>query len=53
MAKIEVIDIQRQKVAEMEVDDRLLKPTEKSHLIYDVVRWQLAGKRSGDLLVRE
>src|SRR5512137_1818860 len=53
MAKIEVIDIQRQKVAEMEVDDRLLKGTEKSHLIYDVVRWQLAGKRSGTAATKE
>jgi large subunit ribosomal protein L4 len=53
MAKIEVIDIQRQKVAEMEVDDRLLKATEKSHLIYDVVRWQLAGKRSGSAATKE
>ncbi len=53
MAKIEVIDIQRQKVAEMEVDDRLLKATEKSHLIYDVVRWQLAGKRSGTAATKE
>lgn len=53
MAKIEIIDIQRQKVAEMEVDDRLLTATDKSHLIYDVVRWQLAGKRSGTAATKE
>jgi large subunit ribosomal protein L4 len=53
MAKIEVIDIQRQKVAEMEVDDRLLQATEKSHLIYDVVRWQLACRRKGTAATKE
>ena len=53
MAKVEVIDIQRQKVAEMEVDDRLLQATEKSHLIYDVVRWQLACRRSGTAATKE
>jgi large subunit ribosomal protein L4 len=53
MAKIEIIDMERKKVAEMEVDDRLLKAEEKSHLIYDVVRWQLAGKRSGTAATKE
>jgi large subunit ribosomal protein L4 len=53
MAKIEIIDMERKKVAEMEVDDRLLKAKEKSHLIYDVVRWQLAGKRSGTAATKE
>jgi large subunit ribosomal protein L4 len=53
MAKIEIIDMERKKVAEMEVDDRLLKTEEKSHLIYDVVRWQLAGKRSGTAATKE
>ncbi|NWF57178.1 MAG: 50S ribosomal protein L4 [Syntrophaceae bacterium] len=53
MAKVEVIDMQRQKVAEMEVDDRLLKTTEKSHLIYDVVRWQLARRRRGTAATKE
>lgn len=53
MAKIEIIDMQRQKVAEMEVDDRLLTAKGKSHLVYDVVRWQLAGKRSGTAATKE
>ncbi len=53
MAKVEVIDIQRQKVAEMEVDDRLLKATEKSHLLYEVVRWQLARRRRGTAATKE
>ena len=53
MAKLEVIDIQRQKVAEIEVDDHLLQATEKSHLIYDVVRWQLACRRRGTAATKE
>ena len=53
MARIEVVDMQRQKVAEMEVDDRLLNATEKDHLVYDVVRWQLACRRSGTAATKE
>jgi large subunit ribosomal protein L4 len=53
MAKVEVVDIQRQKVGEMEVDDRLLQAKEKSHLIYDVVRWQLACRRKGTAATKE
>jgi len=53
MAKIEIIDIQRQKVAEMEVDDHLLNATDKSHLVYDLVRWQLACRRSGTAATKE
>ena len=53
MAKIEIIDIQRQKVAEMEVDDRLLNATDKAHLVYDLVRWQLACRRSGTAATKE
>ena len=53
MAKIEIIDIQRQKVAEMEVDDQLLNATDKAHLVYDVVRWQLACRRSGTADTKE
>ncbi len=53
MAKIEVVDIQRKKVAEMEVDDQLLKATDKDHLVYDLVRWQLACRRSGTAATKE
>jgi len=53
MAKIEIIDIQRQKVAEMEVDDRLLNATDKAHLAYDLVRWQLACRRGGTAATKE
>jgi large subunit ribosomal protein L4 len=53
MAKIEIIDIQRQKVAEMEVDDHLLNAADKAHLVYDLVRWQLACRRSGTAATKE
>ena len=53
MAKVDVFDIQRQKISEMEVDDRLLNEPEKPHLIYDVVRWQLASRRSGTASTKE
>ena len=53
MAKVDVIDIRRQKIAEMEVDDGLLKAPERSHLIYDVVRCQLASRRSGTASTKE
>jgi large subunit ribosomal protein L4 len=47
------MDIQRQKVDEVEVDDRLLKEPEKPYLIYEVVRWQLAGRRRGTAATKE
>ncbi len=53
MAKVPVFDIQRQKIAEMEVEDRLLNEPERPHLIYDVVRGQLASRRSGTAATKE
>ncbi len=53
MTKVDVIDIRKQKVAEMEVDDRLLNQPEKNHLVYDVVRCQLASRRSGTAATKE
>ena len=53
MAKVDVIDIRRQKIAEIEVDEGLLNAPEKSHLIYDVVRCQLASRRSGTASTKE
>ncbi len=53
MAKVDVIDIRRQKISEIEVDDRLLNEPEKAHLIYDVVRAQLASRRSGTASTKE
>jgi len=53
MVKVEVIDLKRQKIAEMEVADYLLNEPEKSHLVYEVVRHQLAGKRRGTAATKE
>jgi large subunit ribosomal protein L4 len=53
MAKIDILDIRRQKVSEAEVDDRLLKEADKPHLIYDVVRMQLACRRRGTAATKE
>ena len=53
MAKVDIFDIHRQKISEMEVDDRLLNEPEKPHLIYEIVRMQLAGRRSGTASTKE
>jgi large subunit ribosomal protein L4 len=53
MAKIDILNIRRQKVSEVEVDDRLLKEADKPHLIYDVVRMQLASRRRGTAATKE
>ncbi len=53
MAKVDIIDLRRQKVAEMDVDDRLLSEPEKNHLVYDVVRCQLASRRRGTAATKE
>jgi large subunit ribosomal protein L4 len=53
MAKVDVIDIRRQKISEMEVDDRLLSEPEKPHLVYDIVRMQLACRRRGTASTKE
>jgi large subunit ribosomal protein L4 len=53
MAKVDILDMRRQKVSEMEVDDRLLNEVEKPHLVYDVVRMQLARRRSGTASTKE
>jgi large subunit ribosomal protein L4 len=53
MAKIDILNIRRQKVSEVEVDDRLLKEADKPHLIYDVVRMKLASRRRGTAATKE
>jgi len=53
MAKVEVIDTQRQKISEMEVDDRLLREAENPHLIYEAVLGQLARRRRGTAATKE
>jgi large subunit ribosomal protein L4 len=53
MAKVDIIDMRCQKISEMEVDDRLLGEPEKPHLVYDIVRMQLACRRRGTASTKE
>ncbi|MFA5515103.1 MAG: 50S ribosomal protein L4 [Desulfuromonadales bacterium] len=47
MAKIAVYDINRQQVAERELDDNIFNVDVKGYLIHDMVRYQLAARRQG------
>jgi len=51
--KIDVINLERQKIAEIEVADYLLKETAKPHLIYEAIRNLLAGRRKGTAATKE
>ncbi len=53
MVKVDIIDIHRHKTSEMEVGDHLLNEPEKPHLVFDVVRMQLAGRRRGTAATKE
>lgn len=47
MSVVNVYDIEKNKVSELEVDDSVFGAPVKEHLIYEVVRMQLASKRQG------
>lgn len=47
MAKIAVYDINREQVAERELDDAVFNADVKGYLIHDMVRYQLAARRQG------
>jgi large subunit ribosomal protein L4 len=47
MAKIDVYDINRKRVSQIEVPDKIFDASIKEHLFYDVIRMQMAGRRSG------
>ncbi|MBN2256001.1 MAG: 50S ribosomal protein L4 [Deltaproteobacteria bacterium] len=47
MAVVNVYDIERNKVSELELDDSVFAVPVKEHLMYDVVRMQLASRRQG------
>jgi len=53
MAKVDILDTHRQKISEMEVDDRLLNEVERPHLVHDTVRMQLASRRRGTAATKE
>lgn len=47
MAIAELIDIKGEKIGEVEIKDEVFDTEVKTHLMYDVVRMQLAKKRRG------
>lgn len=51
--KVDVINLERQKIAEIEVADYLLNEPMKPHLVYEVVRKLLAGRRKGTAATKE
>jgi large subunit ribosomal protein L4 len=48
MAKIAVYDIDNKKVSERELEDAVFNADVKGYLIHDMVRYQLAARRSGN-----
>lgn len=47
MPKVDVVDLNNQKVGEIELSDAVFGVEVKKHLIYESVRHYLAGRRSG------
>ncbi len=47
MAVVTVVDTSRNKVAEIDISDTVFNAPMREHLIYDVVKMQLANRRSG------
>jgi large subunit ribosomal protein L4 len=47
MAKIDVYNLDRKKVSELSLDDTVFGAEVKDHLLYSVVRYQLAKRRQG------
>ena len=52
MAKVDVYNLQKEKVAETEIDDSVFNAEIKEHLVRDVVVWQLAKRRQGTAAVK-
>src|SRR6187399_1386199 len=47
MSTIDVYNIQREKVSEFSLDDTVFGGEVKEHLLYAVVRYQMAARRQG------
>lgn len=47
MSTVSVINIKNEKVGEIELNDKVFDLVVKEHLLHDVVKMQLAGKRAG------
>ncbi len=52
MAKVDVYNLQKEKVAETEIADSVFNAEIKPHLVRDVVVWQLAKRRQGSAVVK-
>ncbi|NVB36821.1 50S ribosomal protein L4 [Pseudenhygromyxa sp. WMMC2535] len=53
MAKLNVIDLEGNGVAEIEVSDEVFAAEVKEHLLWEVVRWQRAKRRAGTAKTKE
>src|SRR5438045_3225056 len=47
MAKLDVVNLEGQKVGDIELDDSIFGVEVKEHLLWEVVKQQLASKRAG------
>ena len=52
MAKIAVYDMNKKKVSDLELNDEIFNTDVKGYLIHDMVRYQLAARRSGNAKVK-
>lgn len=52
MATIDVFDIKKTKVSEMEIDDTVFNTDVKEYLIHEAVKVQLANRRAGTVAVK-
>ena len=52
MAKVDIYNLQKEKVAETEIADSVFNAEIKEHLVRDVVVWQLAKRRQGSAAVK-
>ena len=52
MAKVDIYNLQKEKVAETEIADSVFNAEIKEHLVRDVVVWQLAKRRQGAAAVK-
>ena len=52
MATIDVYDIKKTKVSEMEIDDTVFNADVKEYLIHEAVKIQLANRRAGTVAVK-
>lgn len=52
MAKVDVFDMDRKKVEELELSDDVFFGEVKEHLFWEVVKWQLARRRAGTASTR-